>query len=98
MKMDTKNSGTGNYYIYTDQILLDTESVLEYAEQTRVVSCERDSVNVTNNYDYCTAAGETDPDADGTTWAMIFALLALLLITAGLLTFMEEPNGNARQD
>lgn len=52
-----------------------------------------DSINVTYNYDYCTAAGNTQPEALGTTWALIFALLTLILLAAGILMYLRGEYG-----
>ena len=52
-----------------------------------------DNVTVSYHYDYCQADGNTSPESDGGAWTWIFILLAIILIGAGIVTFMGGDGG-----
>ena len=53
-----------------------------------------DAVNVSYVYDYCEAQGTTSPEASGATWAGLFILFSLLLLGAGIVSFMGGSGGD----
>ena len=79
MKMVTENSGTGDYYIWTDLILVDTESTTVFAESTQVLNCTRDQYNTTYTYGPC---------ATETIGFAFSEMMAVLLLLVGIGTLL----------
>lgn len=65
--------------------------------ETEVVNATCDSVNVSYVYDYCEPLGEAEPEASGAVWSVIFVLLCLLLLGAGIIEFMGGHGGATTQ-
>jgi len=89
MKMDTENSGTGQYYLYTDLILLDTESETSYAISNKILNCTRDQYNTTREYGACYKE---------TTGFNLSQMIAVVLILIGLGTMLGVVSWSKTED
>jgi len=74
IKQVSSNSAVSNYKLYTDAIYLDTESVVSYAQDTRVVNC--------------TVSDKTLLDSNSNLDEDFNLMISLFLIMLGLGTFL----------
>lgn len=89
MKMVTANSAAGAYYIYTDYIVVDTESTTEWEYRNEIVNCTRDDITI--NYTYGPCGTET----------MDFnfsQMIAIMMMLAGVGTMLGTIGWNKYQN